>query len=257
MKIICDWDNCLENGLYKAPIEKDNSRKFRMLCLKHIKIFNKNWNYFENMDDQQVEFFIKSDLTWHKSTKKFGSSENFFNILWNNALEDKLNIFSSSNFKDFKKTKISQTDKDALQVMELNDDAKWEKIHTKFKELVKKYHPDKNQGSKKFEDKLKKITLAYSQLKKNFRKKMSAEQFLFKPDIKLSVKQTFGFDSDMKISAFSKKNEYVPKIDPDYKFDKDTTLAILAGFSFNKKSLNTRISWNRKIYTYRTSSSKA
>ena len=49
--------------------------------------------------------------------------------------------------------------------MELNDDAKWDIIHTKFKELVKKYHPDKNQGSKKYEDKLKKITLAYSQLK--------------------------------------------------------------------------------------------
>ena len=58
-----------------------------------------------------------------------------------------------------------------LQIMELNDDAKWEKIHTKFKELVKKYHPDKNQGSKKFEDKLKKITLAYSQLKKTLGKK--------------------------------------------------------------------------------------
>ena len=62
-------------------------------------------------------------------------------------------------------------------------------------------------------------------------------QFLSKPDIKLSVKQTFGFDSDMKIEAFSKKNQYVPKIDPDYKFDKDTTLAILAGFSFNKRVL--------------------
>ena len=48
---------------------------------------------------------------------------------------------------------------------------------------------------------------------------MISEQFLFKPDIKLSVKQTFGFDSDMKVGAFSKKNEYVPKIDPDYKFD--------------------------------------
>ena len=66
---------------------------------------------------------------------------------------------------------------------------------------------------------------------------MSAEQLLQKPDIKLSVKQTFGFDSDMKVKAFSKKNEYVPKIDTDYKFDKDTTLAILAGFSFNKRVL--------------------
>ena len=66
---------------------------------------------------------------------------------------------------------------------------------------------------------------------------MSSEQFLQKTDIKLSVKQTFGFESDMQVSAFSKKNEYVPKIDPDYKFDKDTTLAILAGFSFNKRVL--------------------
>ena len=66
---------------------------------------------------------------------------------------------------------------------------------------------------------------------------MSAEQFLTKPDIKISVKQTFGFDSEMQINAFSKKNEYVPKIDSNYKFDKDTTLAILAGFSFNKRVL--------------------
>ena len=66
---------------------------------------------------------------------------------------------------------------------------------------------------------------------------MSIEQFISKPDIKLSVKQTFGFESDMQINAFSKKNEYVPKIDADYKFDKETTLAILAGFSFNKRVL--------------------
>jgi cobaltochelatase CobS len=66
---------------------------------------------------------------------------------------------------------------------------------------------------------------------------MSSHEFLQKPDIKLSVKQTFGFESDMQVKAFSKKNEYVPKIDADYKFDKDTTLAILAGFTFNKRVL--------------------
>ena len=77
MKIICDWKNCKEIGAYKAPIEKDNSKKYRLLCLNHIKEFNKNWNYFENMNDHEIEFFIKSDLTWHKTTKKFGSSDNF------------------------------------------------------------------------------------------------------------------------------------------------------------------------------------
>ena len=165
MKIICDWENCKEIGKYKAPYEKDNSRNYRLLCLEHVKIFNKKWNYFSDMSEEEVEYFIKSDLTWHKSTKKFGSSENFFNILWNNALEDKFNIFGSSNYKEFKKSKFSKTDKDAFDIMELKHDAKWEDIKKKFKTLVKKYHPDKNSGNKKFEDKLKKITLAYSQLK--------------------------------------------------------------------------------------------
>jgi cobaltochelatase CobS len=57
------------------------------------------------------------------------------------------------------------------------------------------------------------------------------------PDIKISVKQTFGIDTEMEIDAFSKKNEFVPKIDQDYKFDRDTTLAILSGFAFNKRVL--------------------
>ena len=57
------------------------------------------------------------------------------------------------------------------------------------------------------------------------------------PDIKLSIKQTFGFDSEMEINAFSKKSDYVPEVDKTYKFDKETTLAILSGFAFNKRVL--------------------
>ena len=57
------------------------------------------------------------------------------------------------------------------------------------------------------------------------------------PDIKLSVNQTFGFESDMELDAFSEKSEYVPEIDKSYKFDKETTLAVLSGFAFNKRVL--------------------
>ena len=57
------------------------------------------------------------------------------------------------------------------------------------------------------------------------------------PNIKLSVKQTFGIDSDLEVDAFEKKNEFVPEIDKNYKFDKDTTLAIISGFAFNKRVL--------------------
>ena len=60
---------------------------------------------------------------------------------------------------------------------------------------------------------------------------------LKKPDIKISVRQTFGVDTDMEVDAFSNKNEFVPRIDQDYKFDRDTTLAVLSGFAFNKRVL--------------------
>ena len=61
------------------------------------------------------------------------------------------------------------------------------------------------------------------------------ENIDIKPDIKISIKQTFGIDSKMEVDAFSKKSDLVPDIDRDYVFDRETTLAILSGFSHNKK----------------------
>ena len=54
-----------------------------------------------------------------------------------------------------------------------------------------------------------------------------------KPDKTIDVKKVFGFDCKIDIKGFSTSSEYVPKIDEDYCFEKQTTLAILAGFSFN------------------------
>ena len=61
------------------------------------------------------------------------------------------------------------------------------------------------------------------------------ENISAQPDIKISIKQTFGIDTDIEVDAFSKKSELVPEIDKDYVFDRDTTLAILSGFLHNKK----------------------
>jgi len=55
------------------------------------------------------------------------------------------------------------------------------------------------------------------------------------PDITVSVRQTFGLDSDMQVPAFSQATEHVPDIDEAYRFDRDTTLAILAGFAYNRR----------------------
>jgi len=55
------------------------------------------------------------------------------------------------------------------------------------------------------------------------------------PDIQVSVRQTFGLDSDMQVPAFSQRSEHVPDLDESYRFDRDTTLAILAGFAHNRR----------------------
>jgi cobaltochelatase CobS len=57
------------------------------------------------------------------------------------------------------------------------------------------------------------------------------------PDMKVSVRQVFGLDVDLEVPAFSETEEHVPDVDPDYVFDRDTTLAILAGFAHNRRVL--------------------
>ena len=105
-------------------------------------------------------------MTWHRPTQKFGSPDNFFNILWNNALSDRFNFFKQEQtISSFNNKKLSEKDKDAFRILGLEFKSEWPIIQKKFKTLVKKFHPDRNAGNKEFEDKLKKITLAYSHLK--------------------------------------------------------------------------------------------
>ena len=166
MKNICEWKSCNEAGKFKAPVEKDNSKNFKWLCEEHIKLFNKSWDYFDGMSQDEIINFLKSDITWHRPTQKFGSPDNFFNILWNNALSDKFNFFKQEKItNNLKSMKLNEKDKDAFRIMGLEFNVKWPIIQKKFKTLVKKFHPDRNAGNKEFEDKLKKITLAYSHLK--------------------------------------------------------------------------------------------
>ena len=173
MKTICDWNNCFEIGEYRAPIEKDNSKNFRLLCLKHVKEFNKNWNYFSGMNDEEVINFLKSDITWHKPTQGFSSSDNFFMVLWNNVLNEGFDDLKfKKHLNNDKNLKFNNNDIKAFAVLGISVGLKWDKIQQKFKKLVKKFHPDINSGDKNYEEKLKVITLAYTQLKNTYRNKI-------------------------------------------------------------------------------------
>ena len=93
--------------------------------------------------------------------------------MWNNALKnegrDREIDPSLDNMRQFR---FNQNDLKSFKILGLNVGVKWDSVNKRFKKLVKKFHPDMNSGNKSFEDKLKVITLAYTQLKNAYRKKI-------------------------------------------------------------------------------------
>jgi hypothetical protein len=120
--------------------------------------------------------FLKSDMIWHKPTQSFSSSDNFFKVLWNNTLRDELdNDKFKSDYNHMRQFKFDNKDIKAFSILGISVGLNWQRIQSKFKILVKKFHPDMNSGNKKHEEKLKLITLAYTQLKNTYRKKIDTQ----------------------------------------------------------------------------------
>ena len=92
--------------------------------------------------------------------------------MWKNTINEAGDILGNRNGKKFStKINFSNKDREAFKIIELEAGEKWDKIKNQFKKLVKKYHPDMNAGNKEFEEKLKIITLAYTQLKLTYKGK--------------------------------------------------------------------------------------
>ena len=94
----------------------------------------------------------------------------------NNALKDEIkNPGLDPNIDNMRQFRFDYNDVKAFGIIGVNVGVRWEKVQEKFKKLVKKFHPDMNSGNKKFEEKLKIVTLAYTQLKNTYRKKIDTK----------------------------------------------------------------------------------
>jgi DnaJ-class molecular chaperone len=112
-------------------------------------------------------------MTWHKPTQSFSSSDNFFKVLWNNTLKDEFDKTKlRGEYNHMNQFKFDANDIKAFSILGVSVGQKWEQIQDQFKTLVKKFHPDINLGNKEYEEKLKLITLAYTQLKNTYKEKI-------------------------------------------------------------------------------------
>lgn len=161
----CDHPECGEAGLHRAPRSRDALRSYYWFCLDHVREYNKAWNYYANMTDAEVEAERRKDTFWHRPTWPLGRNgegcENFhdpFGLFGDGANEPHHDDEAQTRFRE------NAPELAALALMDLKPPVNVQRLKSRYKELVKKYHPDANGGDRQAEERLKDINQAYATL---------------------------------------------------------------------------------------------
>jgi hypothetical protein len=166
---LCAWEGCNKPGTNKAPMGRGQEGKYLYFCLDHVREYNKNYNYFNGMSDEDVKDFQKASITGHRPTWTMGSNNNTTKAKGTAA--ENGNPFHSfrrrhaANQPDREERHVGILARRAFKRLGLETSASPEQIKEKYKFLVKRLHPDANGGDRGSEDRLREVIQAYNQLK--------------------------------------------------------------------------------------------
>jgi curved DNA-binding protein CbpA len=172
----CDSDRCNEKGEYRAPKSRIMLNEYFYFCLKHIKEYNKSWDFYKGMSVDQIENSMRNDTVWDRPSWPLkGNYKNVFDE-FNRYTDDFIkNEDDKVNDNYFKNKLLDETlnieDTKALNDLGLEMPISLEKIKKNYKKLVKIFHPDVNGNNKNAEEKFKQINESYKLLLKKFIKK--------------------------------------------------------------------------------------
>ena len=168
----CAHPGCTKPGIHRAPMGRDREGQFFCFCIDHVREYNATYNYFDGMSDDAVAKYQKEALVGHrptwdmgvkngKGTRESGAAPN--------GGDDPLGIYRQRFHRGVPTSaqppRYSQATMKALYALELDDTATQTIVKVRYKELVKRHHPDANGGDRSCEDKLREIIRAYNYLK--------------------------------------------------------------------------------------------
>ena len=162
----CDEKGCNEEGNFIAPKSPNSSEKY-FFCLKHIKLYNKRWNFFAGKSQAEIYNFQKNDFFEGKPTFPFSDGMKSKIKFEFNYFVDKEKIKFSEKRKKFEKVDkliFNAEVESSLRLMKLNKDFNEKDLKKMYKQLVKKFHPDVKNNIKNKEKIIKKINNAYKLL---------------------------------------------------------------------------------------------
>lgn len=171
---VCQWRGCQAAGNYRAPMGRGREGKYYLFCLDHVRQFNATYNYFEGWSTADVEAFQKDAIIGHRPTWKTANgsgtgagSRRFQRVDLSASISDPHGIFPWRETRSATQTrKLKPLEIKSLEALDLTEaDAEKTRIKARFKELVKRHHPDANGGDKRSENKLREIIQAYNYLK--------------------------------------------------------------------------------------------
>jgi len=189
----CDHPGCGDDGLYQAP-RKDGSSRIKdpnswlWFCMKHVKMYNKKWDYFSNMSHDEVSEAWRNDITWERPSWPMGwihrqrhNRDNHKSFSKNKQgqgqFDDPFGFFKetygygagagsgSGSRKPYSGRKFNNEEINALKVMGLQPNFTADDLYTKYRSLAKKFHPDVCKDAMGSEEKIKQINIAYNLLK--------------------------------------------------------------------------------------------
>lgn len=154
----CDHLGCDEEGLYPAPKSRVNLQERYYFCLDHVREYNKKWNYFAGYSEDQIYEQMRRDTGWDRPTWPSSIPQ---------KMEQRLHDFVRKFTKNSKTHEAGKADTPltqearALETLGLDMHADKARIKARYRELVKKYHPDTNPDNPKALERFKIISEAY------------------------------------------------------------------------------------------------
>jgi curved DNA-binding protein CbpA len=171
----CDHEGCRAAGEFRAPKGRGREGEFYMFCFEHVKEYNARYNYFDGMSDDAVAAYQKEAVIGHRPTWKLGVNGHASRTGGKRAqdaaerIADPFNLFgaraSASQQQREAERAIGNAERSALSKLDLEPAADKALVKSRYKELVKRLHPDANGGDRSREERLQEIIKAYNYLK--------------------------------------------------------------------------------------------
>ncbi len=169
----CAEPGCAAPGEFRAPLKPggfDGPGAYRFLCLDHVREFNTGYNYFRGMSTDEIEAEQRPFAGWERETRAFATSGADRPPRWadfNDPLDAISARFRATMPKDRADGRaLSGSDRRDLKTMGLDVDADRRTLRTRYSELVRRYHPDRNGGDRSHETVLRETIDAYNRLKR-------------------------------------------------------------------------------------------